>query len=653
MRTAAALAGVALVALALGGPGAGEAAAHSGLVRSQPAAGAALGASPAAVVLTLSERPAPSLSSIRVLDSRGVALQTGPPAGDGPTLTVALRALRRGVYSVSWRAVSAIDGHVSAGAFAFGIGATPTGAAARATTTSPGGEPLEMLGRWLLLAGLIALLGAAAAGVTGFGGAGVSTFGLGLAGWMAAAVGLVLLFDAQRRSAGASLHELLGTDVGRALVWRAVAIHAAGIAVLLAWRLDERPRAARVAFAAAGVAAAGAVAVHVAAGHAGAGTWPTAISAGSQWAHVVAAGVWIGGLAALLLGLRGAGESDRSAAVRRFAIVAAGGIGVVAIAGTLRAVDELTALGELTRTGYGRAVLAKIALLVAIAALAARSRRGLKAGSGLAPLWRRSRAELSLATVALVLAALLGSIAPPVSGAPGAPGLSAAGADFATTLRVRLTAASAQAGANRFVARVSDYDSGAPVRGARVRLRFDPLDDPGVDATSLALSEDGDGSYAGSGANLTFDGRWRVTVLVQRARDSVEMALELDVPGPEHFITVQRAPGRAPTYSAQVIGAGYVRISAQPERAGQSTVAIDVFTVFEDFAAVDDVVLTSRAGGARPRQWPVRPRRDKGRFVADVVLARGANTIAVVARDRGGMRMRAVFELDVPGSAGP
>ncbi|MEA2419579.1 MAG: CopC domain, partial [Thermoleophilaceae bacterium] len=45
--------------------------AHAGMTRSDPAAGAALGASPAAVRLTFSERPQASLSRVRVFDSRG------------------------------------------------------------------------------------------------------------------------------------------------------------------------------------------------------------------------------------------------------------------------------------------------------------------------------------------------------------------------------------------------------------------------------------------------------------------------------------------------------------------------------------------------------------------------------------------------------
>jgi hypothetical protein len=249
---------------------------------------------------------------------------------------------------------------------------------------------------------------------------------------------------------------------------------------------------------------------------------------------------------------------------------------------------------------------------------------------------------------AIGLAAVLGTIAPPAAGGTSTQGLTATGADFATTTRVKLETASPEPGANSFAARVTDYDSGDPVRRARVRLRFTPLDDPGTEPTELQLTPAGDGRYTGAGANLAFDGRWKITALVQRARDAVEVPLELDVPGPERFISVERFQGRPPAYTAEVLGIGYVRLSPDPERAGPSTLTIELYTVIQELASIEEIVVTAAAGSARPRQLPVR-RRGNGRFTAPVVLARGQNTVAVTARDRQGTRVRAVFELDVPG----
>src|SRR3954454_8037051 len=115
--------GVALAAslLLFAFPATKEAAAHSGLLRSDPSADATLGASPAAVKLTFSERPQASLADIAVRDRSGRPVQLGRPqpvAGEPLALSVSVGKLPRGVYTVGWRVVSAVDGQLSSGAYA-------------------------------------------------------------------------------------------------------------------------------------------------------------------------------------------------------------------------------------------------------------------------------------------------------------------------------------------------------------------------------------------------------------------------------------------------------------------------------------------------------------------------------------------------------
>jgi copper transport protein len=633
------------------GPAVDGAWAHAGLSGSDPAANATLGAGPTAVTLTFSEQPEPSLSEIRVLDANGAALQAGGPepvAGDPLSLAVPVSRLARGVYTVTYRAVSAVDGHATAGAYAFGVRVSPEGVAAEAPTAEADTSWLELVARWALLVGLVALLGAAVAGLAGFGGSAGTDLRLAAGGWFLSVIGLVLLAVAQRRTAGSSLGALLDTPVGDALIWRAVAIAAAGAALLLARR---SPRIRRPALAAVALTTLAAMAVHVDAGHAAAGGWPATLTVTAQVAHFAAAGVWFGGLAALLLGIRGEPSAAKAAAVRRFAAVAAGALLVVVATGTLRAVDELSSWGELVSSGYGRAVLAKIALIAAIVALAARNRRRTVpvAASDLEPLRRTSRAELALALGALAVAALLGSLAPAVAGPRAAPqGVSDEGSDFGTTVRVELAAASAEPGPNRFVARVDDYDSGEPVEADRVSLRFIPLDDPGIEETTLELKRGPDGAYVGSGANMAFDGRWGVTLLVERGGDAVEVPLELELPFPEQSVSFLRLPDRAPQYTMQVGSDGYIRITVDPERPGSAEVHVTCYTVFENLAPIEQLVLTATAGDGPTRQQPVR-RLSPARFVAEVELEAGGNTIVVVARTSYGVRLRGAFELDVPG----
>jgi copper transport protein len=628
-----------------------SASAHAGLLSSDPAAGARLGATPEAVRLSFSELPEASLSEIRVLGPGGAPEQLSrprSPSGDPLTLEVPVRRLGRGVYTVSWKILSAIDGHATDGTFAFGVRASPAGAAATESATTQSSSRFELLARWIFLLGVVALIGGAVAGVARFGGTSGSDLALAAGGWAGAVAGLLLLAAAQRAIAGSSLGALLDTSVGGALIWRAAGLGAAGLALLVAWRV---PRRRRVALGVAALGALGAIVAHVEGGHAAAGDWSSPITVAAQTAHFAAAGIWFGGLAALLLGFRGAHSAAREKAVRRFAVAALASLLIVFATGTLRAVDELASWGDLLTSGYGRAVLAKIGLIGLIAAIAARNRRRdvPAATPDFEPLRRRSKLELALAVAAVAVAALMGTLAPPVSGGTERAGLSVSGADFGTTTRVELTTASDEPGPNLFTVGIEDYDSGDPMAVDGVSLRFTPLDDPWVPSSSLSLAQGPDEAYVGSGPNLAFDGRWGVDVLVERSGDAVEIPLELDLPVPEQFVSILDIPGSAepPEYTMQLEN-GYIRISPDPARPGRSQVFVSTYSVFENRVPTDQLVLTAAAAGERPAQQPVR-RLGTSRFVADVDLEAGPFEIGVFARTRDGARLRGVFQIEIPG----
>jgi hypothetical protein len=364
------------------------------------------------------------------------------------------------------------------------------------------------------------------------------------------------------------------------------------------------------------------------------------------------AGVWIGGLAALLVGIRGAPSTEKTASVRRFSIVAAAGLGVVLATGIVRAFSELRGWGELVTTGYGRAVLAKLALVGLIAGVAARNRTSAvpSARSDLAPLRRGARIELALAAAALAVAALLGTLAPPLAGgAVGLPGLEASGTDVSGNVRVQLNALSNQPGPNRFTALVKDGKSGNPIQGASVRLLFTPLDDPGVASSSLSLTPAPGGTYVGSGPNMKFDGRWGVRVLITRANGTAEVPLELDPPTPPQQVVIERIAGQAPTFTKLVGPAGFVRISPHPERAGPVQLYVKFYEIStEEPEPVRRVVVTTAAGKSGVRQQSVRE-VGIGSYISDVDLARGSNQIAVIAHGPYGTRLRSVFDLTIPG----
>jgi copper transport protein len=628
---------------------AADAHAHAALVASDPAAGAALGDSPTAVRLTFTEEPEPELSSIEIRDSNGAKMQTGTIARadrDARTLVVRVKPLPRGIYTVAWRVVSAVDAHATAGAYDFGVRADPGVAARDAGTSVAKTSRFEIAARWIFLTGLVLLIGAAAASAGCFGSS--SDVVVAAVGWGVTAVGLVLLFEAQRRVAGVSLSQLLDTAVGVDLVWRAVAVGAAGYALLVAVFL--RPPHRALALGIAGLAATAAVAAHVVAGHAAAGS-ARLLNVAAQWAHVTAVGVWLGGLAALLIAVRGDPSAAKAAAIRRFSTFAGVGLIVVLGTGAVRSIAELSGWSDLYSTGYGRAVAAKIALIGLLALLGASNRwRSVpRAATDLRPLRRTGRLELAVALTALAVAAVLGSLAPPAAGRQQ-PGFDVSGTDFATTVRVRLTTASTQPGPNRFVVRAVDYDSGSPVE-AGVSLRFSALDDPDVPPTTLVLRPDRQGAHVGTGSNVAFDGRWRIAALVARGGEVVRVPLEVDVEGPPQFLSVLRVPGRPPAYTVDLTARGAIRVSPRPERPGRSQLRITVYDVVLNERTVDRLVVTARSGDRPTRQLPVR-RLSRSTFVADAVLAEGQNRIAVIAGTPDGTRIRGVFDLDVQDAEG-
>src|SRR6266536_2457009 len=164
------LAGLWLVAT---GPAAG---AHAVLRGSDPAGGASVRRAPGTVTLRFSEAPDPGLSVVHVIDTSGREVSAGgtaPVAGSPLELRVPLGALGDGTYTVTWRAVSRMDGHVSRGAFAFGVG-LPATAAPAPTRAAPAGDgldapsPLAVAARWSFYWGLALLVGAAATGLAVF-----------------------------------------------------------------------------------------------------------------------------------------------------------------------------------------------------------------------------------------------------------------------------------------------------------------------------------------------------------------------------------------------------------------------------------------------------------------------------------------------------
>jgi copper transport protein len=559
-------AGLLVAVLALAGVAvlASPADAHALLERSSPAAGASLARAPRVLLMFFTEAPDPSLSTVSLLNSAGQTVPgTGKPAAaprDAQELQATLPRLARGVYTVNWRTVSKVDGHITSGSFAFGIGARPPSGAAAAHATNSGsassGSGLAAAaGRWLLYWGLALLVAAGATGALVFGWRLPAPAGMVIAaGWLYAAIGVLFMVLAEQAAAGVPFGELFRTATGRSLLAQTAAVAVCGVAAFWAARRPAGPRLAVL-----GAAAAAALFVNAQAGHAEAQSPVRLLNVAVQWLHMLGAGVWVGGLVWLLLGLRGLRGAERGAAVRRFSQLALAAVALIAVTGVLRAVPEVGSLGALVSTCFGIALLTKTGLFAALMAVAWRNRYRLvplaassaPAGEGALPpvtgqalppelagalairsLRRSVRSEVTLAAIVLVVAAVLSGL-PPASYVQAAAGhgsspaaVTVMGSDFATTVRVRLTAAPGSVGSNRFTATVLRYDTNSPVSARSVRLEFSLPSNPNV-ASSLSLARGAGGAWTGQGTNLSIEGQWDIDVVVQEAATAVDVPLRL------------------------------------------------------------------------------------------------------------------------------
>jgi len=534
------------------------AAAHGSLQSSEPAGGSSLDRAPAAVTLRFSERPDPNLSTVRVLDSGGRVVAGGPArpvAGQPLELRVPTAGLAAGGYTVSWRIVSAVDGHRTDGVFGFGVGPAgasgpPVSQAVAGARTGPAPGPVAVAGRWAWYWGLTLLVGAAATGLLVFGGRLPGRPGplLGLA-LAAAAGGLAAMTMTAKTDAGVAVGDLLGSTTGRWLLWRAAMLAWAGAATwwLLLARRRPAPPATRGPLLALGLAGGAGMLVHALAGHAAGPSSLRPLNLLAQWAHLAAVGVWIGGLVWLLvaLGARGGAGSTREV-VLRFSKLAGASLAVVVVTGVARSADELGGWRRLADSGFGRALDLKLVLFAGLVALGAGNRYRLvplfEAGRDDAPvaarLGRSVAGELGLAAAVLAAAALLSQLAPGVPTGAARPGpaatpvLEASGADWATTVRVTLTVTPGAAGPNRFTATVADFDTGTVLPADRVELTGTPLSRPDLGTARLELARAPDGRWLGQGRLLSLAGRWDLTTTIQRPTGGVTVPLALDVPPP-------------------------------------------------------------------------------------------------------------------------
>jgi copper transport protein len=579
---------VALLAALAGAP---AASAHAQLLGSSPASGSTVPTEPREVIFKFDQAVGGTLGAVRVFNAKGEEVDDvdlSHPEGHQRWLGVGLKPnLPDGTYTATYRAISA-DTHIVYGGLVFNLGhAGPRpkftvagliarNEAGRVTRLAFGVvRALDYLSIALLLGGLAFLVIAwvparsAAAGDERWPAAAnafatrVSMLlgGAAILGMLVSVLGVALQ---GATAAGVSLwSSLTGTVIQNTLesrfgeVWGLRALDWVALAGLLAAarRSARWPPPAWIA-AGFGLGAAYLAITPALAGHASIES-PVGVFLPSDVLHVLAASVWVGGIAFLLLALPAATRRlhgpERSrlllAVLSRFSPLALTAVLVIAATGVVQAYIDVRSLDALLHSTYGTLILVKTALLAALIVLGwvNRSRvipalrRVTAAGeppAGTGVLARRTlRGELVAMACVLGVTAALISYAPPVDLAASpfsAVGAVAANGTFSinTSLgpaELEMSVEPARVGPNTIHVYLFDARTGAQFTATKELTVTASLPAKAIGPLPLQARISGPGHYTLAAAELSPGGTWSIT-LVDRVSEFEEYTRTVKVP---------------------------------------------------------------------------------------------------------------------------
>jgi copper transport protein len=522
------------------------ASAHALLVKSIPEANASLPTAPAQVEIYFSESVEPSFSTIRVLDSNGSAVDNGDvrldPADD-THLSVSLRSLPDGVYTVTWRALSLSDGHVTTGSFPFAVGNVDEAALAAAQSSQSASLSLgEAVSKWLLYLAAAALIGGLlfrlavwdpaqrAAGVSWgdpsppdvpittsslFMLLAVSLFSLLLEAGQASGVGIAVPWSS-------SLSTMLFTTRSGAIWLTRLLVMVAMVALV-----GKSPTTLR-RWSSVGLGVIFLLTISLGS-HAASDSQPL-LPVSADLLHLTAACAWLGGLMSFVSGMWRARQSEAGARTRltselipRFSSLALTSVGCLTLSGLYSAFLRVGTLTALTQTLYGRILIAKCLIVLAMITLGAvnlliitpamRRAAGLARGDpGLVDRFQRIiTSEVTLGTALFLSVGLLTS-APPARVTTESSGLHAKAQ--ADDLSIDLEITPGRVGVNTFTATIKA--DGKPLEQAKeVSLQFTPTQ-ASMPPSKVSLAAQGNGVYSVKGAFLSLPSEWQVQVAVRR-----------------------------------------------------------------------------------------------------------------------------------------
>ena len=499
-------------------------AAHAQLDTSSPAPSAVLESAPSEIRLDFNEPVVPVARSIEIYNQEGQRIVVGEAlvSSDDPSVLIAgdVPGIPDGLYVVAWRAVSN-DGHAIEGAYSFQIGASAPIVAtsdliANVLSGQDGPRGLSWLmgiAKFLGFLGLCLVLGCLAmlAGGSISSRRVITCIGIG---WIFAAVSALVLFVAQGPYTIAGTwsdlfdtslwSDVYATRLGKALVvrellllsllvliwslrgqfarsltswWRSTTL-LVGIGIVLTLSVSGHPSASALA----------GVAVFVDASH---------------FSSVI---LWVGGLIVLAFGgvMRSA---HADVVVRRFSRIATFAIPMTVLTGLWQTWHLVPAIGDITQTTWGKALLVKTCFVIAAVTLGGFARWLVQRGEG-SSIHRIVVVEFLIATVVLGVTAGMLSQSPEVR---------AANAVFSTQLVegdmiVGVAVTPGRVGNNEIHVTVTTPNGSlSPVDNITMRLTLPGSEVPTITA---AITELGPNHFVGT-LSILSPGTWTLEILIQ------------------------------------------------------------------------------------------------------------------------------------------
>ncbi len=544
--------------------------AHANLIQSDPPGNTPLPQAPAEIRLWFTEGLEPSFSKIIILDSTGAAIAASSEVDltdDKQMVARPASLLPDGTYTITWRALSTVDGHLTQGILPIIIGAASGEMleVVQTETVIPGESSLM---RWLNFLSKALMVG----------GLGFLIFvwrpaasephieqrmnrliwlGWGLTGL----TGLLMLLLQAAIAADLSIFEVVGTPLinqivndtrfGQVWMLRTAVWVGAGAALFFAasdrWFL----------WSAFGLSV-GTLITTSLFSHASVSQDLTA-AVGADILHLSATALWIGGLVQFLNVIGPVRRyfdeplpvlSKLVGGFSNFARVAVASLIITGLYATWLQVGSVEALAS---TLYGQLLIIKLALLIPVLLLAAANliltHRGLQAGDvvwGERLRWLVS-AEVVLTVCILAVVGMMTAIQPARNEYQSRPVMVEAQpnpivqTESALGMNVELEVSPGYTGENTFTVRVTDR-AGEPIDDVSlIRLRVQSRSQ-NTGESELRPERGSEGVYSVVGSDLGFDGDWRIRTMVQRPGEFdtvVDFDLTLDsTPPPQLMMPV-------------------------------------------------------------------------------------------------------------------